>query len=71
MKISTVVLGNKAKLKCASLTLLRCTSKFEIFKPGLIAVRIGLALLPCTSVPKNLHFCFIYDDTRIISVFTI
>ena len=45
--------GNKAKLKRPSLALLRCKSRFEIFKFGLIAVRINffeflsLALLRC------------------------
>ena len=42
--------GNKAKLKRPSLALLRCKISFEIFGLGLIAVQIGLALLPCTSV---------------------
>ena len=32
--------GNKAKLKCPSLALLRCKMNFEIFELGLIAVQI-------------------------------
>ena len=48
----TLMHGNKAKLKRPSLALLRCESKFGIFELGLIAVQIGLALLPCTTVFK-------------------
>ena len=36
--------------KISGLALLRCKSIFPIFELGLIAVQIGLALLPCTSV---------------------
>ena len=39
LNLSTLVHGNKAKLKCLSLALLRCKSKFEIFESGLIAVQ--------------------------------
>ena len=37
--ISTLVHGNKAKLKRSSLALLRCKMTFEIFELGLIAMR--------------------------------
>ena len=49
-KVTTLVHGNKAKLKRLSLALKRCKSIFQIFEIGLIAVQIVLALLPCTSV---------------------
>ena len=51
----TLVHRNKAKRKRPSLALLWCKSRFEIFELGLIAVQIGLALLPCTSVFLNLN----------------
>ena len=40
---TTLVHGNKAKLKSPSLASLRCKSKFEIFELGLIAVQINLS----------------------------
>ena len=49
-KRSTLMHGNKAKLKLPSLALLRFKMTFEIFELGHIAVQIGLVLLPCTSV---------------------
>ena len=61
--LTSLVHGNKAKLKRPSLALLRCKSKFEMFELGLIAVQIFLALLPCTSVNHSLfqsHSYFIF-----------
>ena len=44
---STLVHGNKAKLKRPSLALLRCKMTFEIFELGLISVQIEhLIFLP-------------------------
>ena len=43
-QLSTLVHGNKAKLKRPSLALLRCQSKFEILVLGLIAVQIEIRI---------------------------
>ena len=41
---NTLVYGNKARLKCPSLALLRCKSEFKIFELGLIAVQIDIII---------------------------